>query len=63
MKQVQTSLGQLNNGFEASRMLIVPDRRFEGLCVKLNIEDDVGDCQGTYLESLMKIRHALAEKG
>ena len=32
-------------------------------CVKLNIKDDVGDFQGTYPESLMKIRHDLAEKG
>ena len=32
-------------------------------CVKLNIGDDVGDCQGTYPESLTKIRHDLAEKG
>ena len=32
-------------------------------CVKLNIEDDVGDCQGTYPESLINIRHDLAEKG
>ena len=32
-------------------------------CVKLNIEVDVGDCQGTYTESLIKIRHDLAEKG
>ena len=32
-------------------------------CVKLNIEDDVGDCQGTCTESLIKIRHDLAEIG
>jgi hypothetical protein len=32
-------------------------------CVKLKIKDDVGDCQGTYPESLIKIRHDLAEKG
>ena len=31
--------------------------------MKLNIKDDVGDCQGTYPESLIKIRHDLAEKG
>ena len=32
-------------------------------CVKLNIKDDVGDCQGTYPGSFIKIRHDLAEKG
>ena len=32
-------------------------------CVKLNIKDDVGSFQGTYPESLIKIRHYLAEKG
>ena len=31
-------------------------------CVKLNIENIVGDCQGSYPESLIKIRHDLAEK-
>ena len=38
-------------------MLIVPD------CVKLNIENYVGDCQGIYPESLINIRHDLAEQG
>ena len=31
-------------------------------CVKLNIKDDVGNYQGIYPESLIDIRHDLAEK-
>ena len=43
-------------------MLIVPDRDLKD-CVKLDINNDVCDCQGTYLESLMKTQHDLFEKG
>ena len=43
-------------------MLIVPDRIFEGLC-EVEHKDDVGDCQETYPESLIKIRHFCQRKG
>ena len=30
--------------------------------VKFNFKDDVGSCEGAYPESLIKIKHDLAEK-